>query len=231
MIKNLLILLYKNVLDVAPLVAVAVMFQLFVIAVPFENPVELGAGFFLVVFGIFLFMRGLSAAIFPLGQSMAYSFAVRGNIWLLLAFAGAVGYSSAIAEPTVIALSQKAAQVSHGQFSALGLRNAAALGVGIGIIIGTLRIVLGHPIHYYFITGYMTVITCTLLAPKEIIGLAYDMAGGAISTISVPLIASLGIGLASAIGGRNPLIDGFGLIGFAALTPIITVLIYGIIVI
>lgn len=228
--KNFLYLLYKSFLDVAPLIAVIVVFQMFVIGEPFPNPGRLAVGAALVILGLFLFMRGLEAGLFPLGESMAFSFAARGNIWLLFTFAAAIGYTTTIAEPALIAIAQKAEVITGGKLTSFALRNAVALGVAAGIATGTLRIVLGHPIHYYIISGYAVVMLITVFAPNEIIGLAYDSGGVTTSTITVPLVAALGVGLANSIGGRNPLIDGFGLIAFASLTPMITVMGYGLIV-
>ncbi|VAX24437.1 hypothetical protein MNBD_NITROSPINAE01-55 [hydrothermal vent metagenome] len=228
--KNFFRLLNKSFLDIAPLIAIIILFQLFVIGEPFPNPLKLALGVFFSVFGLFLFMRGLEAGLFPLGESMAFSFAARGNIWLLLTFAASIGYTATIAEPTLMAIAEKAEQVTKGEITAFSLRNAVAIGVAIGIAIGSLRIILGHPIHYYLITGYFLVMVITTFAPSEIIGLAYDSGGVTTSSVTVPLVTALGIGLANSIGGRNPLIDGFGLIAFASLTPMITVMGYGILV-
>lgn len=161
---------------------------------------------------------------------MAYSFAAKGNIWLLIFFAAAIGYTTTIAEPALIAIAGKAEVITNHRISAFGLRNAVAIGVAVGIAIGTLRIILGHPIHYYIITGYAIVMVMTVIAPKEIIGLAYDSGGVTTSTVTVPLVTALGVGLASSIAGRNPLVDGFGLIAFASLTPILAVMGYGLLV-
>jgi len=228
--RNFLYLLYKSFLDVAPLMAVILFFQIVVIGEPFPNPGRLAAGFALVILGLFLFIRGLEAGFFPLGESMAFSFAARGNIWLLLIFAAAIGYTTTIAEPALIAIAQKAEIITVGKLTSFGIRNVVALGVAVGIATGTLRIVLGHPIHYYIISGYAVVMAITVFAPREIVGLAYDSGGVTTSTITVPLVTALGVGLANSIGGRNPLVDGFGLIAFASLTPMITVMGYGLIV-
>ena len=187
-------------------------------------------GVILVVFGLFLFMRGLEVGLFPLGESMAFAFAEKGNIYWLLIFAATLGYTTTFAEPALIAIAGKAEIITGGKISAFALRSVVALGVAIGISLGTLRIILGHPIQYYIITGYVLVMVLTVFAPKEIIGLAYDSGGVTTSTVTVPLVTALGIGLASSIAGRNPLIDGFGLIAFASLTPMLTVMGYGLIV-
>lgn len=228
--RNFFYLLYKSFADVAALIGVIFFFQLYVIGEPFPKTPKMLAGLALVVFGLFLFMRGLEMALFPLGESMAYSFAAKGNIWLLLLFAIAIGYTTTIAEPALIAIAGKAEQITEGRISSFALRNVVALGVAAGIALGTLRIILGHPIHYYIITGYMIVMVLTVFAPREIIGLAYDSGGVTTSTVTVPLVAALGIGLANSIAGRNPMIDGFGLIAFASLAPILTVMAYGLVV-
>ncbi len=227
--KNFLYLLFKSFVDVVPLIVVIFFFQVIVMGKTFENPIQIGGGLVLVIFGLFLFMRGLEVGLFPLGESMAYSFAERGNIWLLLSFAAAIGYTTTIAEPALIAIADKAEIITDGKLTAFSLRNAVAIGVAAGIAIGTLRIILGHPIHYYIITGYMIVMVVTIFAPQEIIGLAYDSGGVTTSTVTVPLVTALGVGLANSIAGRNPMIDGFGLIAFASLTPMITVMGYGLI--
>ena len=228
--KQFFSLIFKSFIDVAPLIAVICFFQIFVIGEPFPNAPMLVAGLFFVVFGLFLFMRGLEVGIFPLGESMAYSFAAKGNIWLLLLFAAAIGYTTTIAEPALMVIADKAELITGGKISSFTLRNVVAMGVAVGISIGTVRIILGHPIHYYIIPGYLLVMLITLFAPNEIIGLAYDSGGVTTSTVTVPFVTALGVGLASSISGRNPLVDGFGLIAFAALTPMITVMGYGLIV-
>ncbi len=228
--RNFFYLLYKAFLDVVPLIGIVLAFQLLVIREPFENPASAVLGVVCVVFGLFLFMRGLEAGLFPLGESMAYSFAAKGNIYWLIAFAAAIGYASTIAEPSLAAIAGKVEQVTSGEISAFSLRNAVAVGVAAGISMGAFRIVLGHPIHYYFISGYLVVALMTSIAPPEIIGIAYDSGGVTTSSVTVPLVTALGIGLANSIGGRNPLVDGFGLVAFASLMPIITVMGYGLIV-
>ncbi len=223
-------LIYKSFTEVAPLIGVILFFQLVVIGEPFPNTLIMAVGLFMVVFGLFLFMRGLEVGLFPLGESMAYSFAERGNIWWLLFFAAAIGYATTIAEPALMTIADRAELITAGRLSSFSLRNVVAIGVAAGIAIGTVRIILGHPIQYYIIPGYVIVMLITVVAPSEIIGLAYDLGGVTTSTITVPLLTALGVGLASSISGRNPLVDGFGLIAFAALTPMITVMGYGLIV-
>lgn len=228
--KNFLYLFYKAFLNIVPLIGVIVIFQALVIREPFPNIAGMASGFFLAALGLFLFMRGLEAGLFPLGESMAFSFAERGNIWLLLVFAAAIGYTTTIAEPALIAIAGKAEVITEGRLTSFALRNVVALGVASGICVGVVRIILGHPIHYYLIAGYIMVMLITSFAPKEIVGLAYDSGGVTTSTITVPLVAALGVGLAGSIGGRNPLIDGFGLIAFAVMAPIITVMLYGLLI-
>ena len=223
-------LLYKSFLNVAPLIGVIFFFQLVVIGEPFPNTLVMAAGLFMVVFGLFLFMRGLEVGLFPLGESLAHSFAAKGNIWWLIFFAAAIGYTTTIAEPALMAIADRAELITDGRLSSFALRNVVAMGVAAGISVGTIRIVLGHPIQYYIVPGYVIVMLITVVAPSEIIGLAYDLGGVTTSTITVPLLTALGVGLASSISGRNPLVDGFGLIAFAALTPMITVMGYGLIV-
>ena len=230
LIRDFLRLYFKSALDVAPLVAAILFFQFVVIREPFAEPLKLLTGFFLLVTGIFLFMRGFHTALFPLGQSMTFHFAEKGNIWLLLAFCGLIGYTSSMAEPTLILLSSRAQELSGGKYSAFWLRNSAAIGVMAGVVIGVLRIILGHSIQRYYIAGYVVVTIVTIAAPVAIIGIAYDFGGAALSLVSVPLLTAMGMGLATTIGGRNPVLDGFGLIGFSAMTPMIGIMIYGIIV-
>lgn len=228
--KNFLFLLFRSFTDVAPLIGVIFFFQLVVIGEPFPNTPKLISGLALVIFGLFLFMRGLEVGLFPLGESMAFSFAAKGNIWLLLFFAAAIGYTTTIAEPALIAIAGKAEAITDGRITAFALRNVVAIGVALGLVVGVMRIILGHPIHYYIISGYIIVMIITVFAPEEIIGLAYDSGGVTTSTVTVPLVTALGIGLASSISGRNPMVDGFGLIAFASLTPMITVMGYGLLI-
>lgn len=225
--RNLLYLLFKSFTDVAPLIGVIFFFQLVVIGEPFPDTPKLVGGLALMIFGLFLFMRGLEVGLFPLGESMAFSFAAKGNIWLLLFFAAAIGYTTTIAEPALIAIAGKAEAITDGRITAFALRNVVAIGVALGLVVGVMRIILGHPIHYYIISGYIIVMIITVFAPEEIIGLAYDSGGVTTSTVTVPLVTALGIGLASSISGRNPMVDGFGLIAFASITPMITVMGYG----
>lgn len=184
----------------------------------------------IVAVGLALFIRGLELGIFPIGENLAIDFAKKGSVFWLLLFAFTMGFATTVAEPALIAIADKASIISGGLVDAFWLRMTVAFSVGFAIALGTLRILLGHPIQYYIIAGYMLVVFITFFAPKEIIGLAYDSGGVTTSTVTVPLVAALGIGLASSIKGRNPIIDGFGLIAFASLTPMIFVQVYGIVV-
>jgi len=194
----------------------------------------------MVVIGLTLFIRGLEIGLFPVGENMANAFARKGSVIWLLLFAFCLGFGTTVAEPALIAVAAEAASVAaeggviENNEDALaqyanGLRMTVALSVGIAILVGVLRILRGWPIQYLIVGGYIMVIIVTMFAPKEIIGIAYDSGGVTTSTITVPLVTALGVGLASSIKGRNPMIDGFGLIAFASLTPMIFVMIYGIV--
>lgn len=228
--------------DILPIIAIIFGFQLLVIRKPIPNIGKLSIGFIYVLIGLALFMLGLDQALFPLGRLMATqltepSFVLQGSStdgvanWhdyhYVYLFAFLIGFSTTIAEPSLIAVAMKANQVSGGAIKVWGLRVAAALGVAIGITLGCYRIVVGDPIHFYIIAGYILVVIQTAYAPKRIIPLAYDSGGVTTSTVTVPLVAALGLGLAENIPGRNPIVDGFGLIAFASLFPIITVMAYG----
>ena len=216
--------------DLLPIIIVVALFQgLIIQAVP-ENLMSIIIGLTIVAVGLALFIRGLELGIFPIGEGLAVDFAKKGSVFWLLTFAFTIGFATTVAEPALIAIANKAAVISHGLIDAFWLRMTVALSVGFAIALGTLRILLGHPIAYYIISGYILVVIITFFAPVEIIGLAYDSGGVTTSTVTVPLVAALGIGLASSIKGRNPAIDGFGLIAFASLTPMIFVQVYGIIV-
>ena len=216
--------------DLLPIIIVVALFQgLIIQAVP-ENLASIVIGLTIVAVGLALFIRGLELGIFPIGEGLAVDFAKKGSVFWLLTFAFTIGFATTVAEPALIAIANKAAVISHGLIDAFWLRMTVALSVGFAIALGTLRILLGHPVAYYIISGYILVVIITFFAPVEIIGLAYDSGGVTTSTVTVPLVAALGIGLASSIKGRNPAIDGFGLIAFASLTPMIFVQIYGIIV-
>lgn len=228
--------------DVIPIATIIFGFQIAVLRKPIANLPKVVLGFFYVILGLSLFLLGLELALFPLGETMAeqltapeFLYAFKDDItqslswidyyWVYL-FAFAIGFSTTIAEPSLIAVAIKAHQVSAGAISVNGLRTAVALGVAFGISLGSYRIVVGDPIHYYIMAGYIVVIIQTYFAPKLIIPLAYDSGGVTTSTVTVPLVTALGLGLASTVPGRNPVIDGFGLIAFASLFPIISVMAY-----
>jgi len=214
--------------DLLPIVIVVALFQSLVIQSVPEGLTSILTGLVIVAVGLALFIRGLELGIFPIGEGLAVDFARKGSVFWLLLFAFTVGFSTTVAEPALIAIAEKAANISSGLIDAFWLRMTVAFSVGFAIALGVLRILLGHPIAYYIIGGYIIVVLVTFLAPPEIIGLAYDSGGVTTSTVTVPLVAALGIGLASSIKGRNPAIDGFGLIAFASLTPMIFVQVYGI---
>ncbi len=227
--------------DLAPIVLVIAFFQLAVLQQPLPDLAGLLFGTFLVVLGLTFFIYGLEMGLFPLGESMAHAFARKGSLSWLLLFAFALGFGTTVAEPALIAVSGKAAEVAaqggmieHNPKAmssyANGLRLTVALAVGLAIVIGVLRIIKGWPMHYFIIGGYVIVVIITLFAPEEIIGIAYDSGGVTTSTITVPLVTALGVGLATSIKGRNPMVDGFGLIAFASLTPMIFVMIYGMLI-
>jgi len=227
--------------DLLPIILVIAFFQLVVLQQPLPNLVELLVGTLLVILGLTYFMRGLEMALFPIGESMAYEFARKGSLFWLTLFAFALGFGTTVAEPALIAVADEAALVAaeggtiaHNLDSleqyATGLRLTVALSVGFAIVLGVIRILRGWPIHYFIVGGYLGIVIMTGFAPPEIIGIAYDSGGVTTSTVTVPLVTALGVGLASSISGRNPMIDGFGLIAFASLTPIIFVLIYGMII-
>ena len=228
--------------DVLPIAAIMFGFQLAVIRKPLTNLKQILSGWLFVLVGLALFLEGLELALFPLGKLMAEQLTAPGflgitadaaempidwtnYLWVYL-FAFAIGFSTTIAEPSLIAVAIKANQVSGGAVGTWGLRIAVAIGVAIGITLGTYRIVTGTPLHWYIIVGYVVVIIQTVYCPKPIIALAYDSGGVTTSTVTVPLVAALGLGLSSSIPGRNPIIDGFGLIAFASLFPIMSVMGY-----
>ena len=224
--------------DLAPIILVIVFFQVAVLEQPFPNLEKIVAGLALVMVGLALFVQGLEMGLFPLGEAMAGSLARKGSLAWLLAFAFALGFATTVAEPALIAVAAEAARAAAeaGLVAAdeaartayaLGLRYTVAVAVGVALMLGVIRIVKGWPIQYFIIAGYILVVIMTAYAPDEIVGIAYDSGGVTTSTVTVPLVAALGVGLATVIRGRNPLIDGFGLIAFASLTPIIFVLAYG----
>lgn len=224
--------------DLAPVVLVTVFFQLVVLGQPFPDFLDLVVGLLMVVLGLALFVLGLEIGLFPIGEAMAEAFARKGSLFWLLTFGFGIGFSTTIAEPALIAVAREASVVAAmGQYIpsdpeamasyAFGLRLTVALSVGIAILTGLIRILKGWPVQYLIIGGYLFVILLTFFAPEEIIGIAYDSGGVTTSTVTVPLVTALGVGLAASIRGRNPLLDGFGLIAFASLLPIGFVMIYG----
>ncbi len=227
--------------DLLPVVLVVVFFQLLVLQQPIPNLFELLAGILLVVLGLTFFISGLEMALFPIGESLAHALARKGSLAWLLLFAFALGFGTTVAEPALIAVADEAAAVASAagvigasdearNSYADGLRLTVAFSVGFAIVIGVLRTLKGWPMHWLVAGGYVLVVAVTFIAPKEIIGIAYDSGGVTTSTITVPLVAALGVGLASSIRGRNPMVDGFGLIALASLTPIFFVMIYGMVV-
>lgn len=217
----------KNLL---PIVVVVVIFQTFVLRRLPEDTLSISIGLFIVAIGVALFLRGLELSIFPVGKSLSNQFTKRGSLWILLSFGFALGFSAVIAEPALIAVAEQAQEISEGRIDALILRFLVAASVGLVVALGVFRILFGYPLHWFMIIGYLTVVTITFFTPAEIVGLAYDSGGVTTNIVTVPLIAALGIGLASSIRGRNPLIDGFGIVAMAVMVPMITVQLYGIIV-
>ena len=227
--------------DLLPIILVIAFFQLVVLQQPIPNLLDLLIGTLLVVMGLTFFIYGLEMGLFPIGESMAQAFARKGSVTWLLLFAFALGFGTTVAEPALIAVSREAAAVateagllanSPAAMSnyATQLRLTVAFSVGLAIVIGVFRILKGWPIQYFIISGYLLVVLMTMFAPESIVGIAYDSGGVTTSTITVPLVTALGVGLASSIHGRNPMIDGFGLIAFASLMPIIFVMAFGMVV-
>ncbi|HOT83849.1 MAG: DUF1538 domain-containing protein [Rhodospirillales bacterium] len=231
-------LLGSTLRDLAPLFLVIGFFQAVVLQQPFPNLLDVGIGLIFVVIGLTLFVGGLKIGLFPLGEAMAESFARKGSLSALLAFAFLLGFTTTIAEPALIAVVDQAGAAAAAANVvadhpdaiaryALWLRITVALSVGIALVIGVIRIVRGWPIQILIIAGYTGIAAMTAIAPPEIVGIAYDSGGVTTSTVTVPLVAALGVGLASVIRGRNPVVDGFGLIAFASLTPMMFVLAFG----
>lgn len=233
-------ILLDTVGDVLPIIGIIIGFQLLIIGKPIRHPRQMLIGFLYVLLGIALFLKGLEMALFPLGEIMAKQLAAPDFIhadtalttvpwgayfWVYI-FAASIGFATTLAEPALIVVAQKAQQISGGAIHALGLRLSVSLGVSFGITLGVFRIISGTELYLYIIAGYLMVIIQTMFAPKMIIGLAYDSGGVTTSTVTVPLVTALGLGLASTVPGRQPVLDGFGLIAFASLFPVITVLAY-----
>jgi hypothetical protein len=232
--------LWEAVRDLLPIVVVVVGFQTLVLRQPFPNVAELIVGALFVVFGLMLFVQGLEMGLFPIGEAMAYAFAKKGSLAWLLIFGFLLGFSTTVAEPALIAVAGEAAEVASAagyipsdesvqSTYALQLRLTVALSVGVAIVIGIFRILKGWPIHWLIIGGYVTVVGVTFVAPESIVGIAFDSGGVTTSTVTVPLVTALGVGLATSIRGRDPLIDGFGMIALASLTPMIFVMLFGIV--
>ena len=233
----------SSALDVLPIAVFLFAFQWLVIGGRMSNARQIATGFVFVVVGLGFFLEGLELSLFPLGRLMAgqltdpeFLLESAGRVasdlawqdfyWVYI-FAAAVGFSTTMAEPSLIAVAMKANAVSAGAIGVIGLRIAVAIGVGVGVSLGCFRIIAGLPLHYFIAAGYLAVIVQTMVAPKLIIPLAYDSGGVTTSTVTVPLVTALGLGLAESVPGRSPLLDGFGLVAFASLFPIITVLAYG----
>ena len=229
---------FTTALDVAPIIVVLFVFQVVVLRRRVANLHRIVLGFGYVLLGLTLFLVGLEEALFPIGETMARqltagaaampaSAGVRWDDYLMVyAFAGAIGFATTVAEPALIAVALKAEDVSGGTVGAQGLRVAVAIGVAVGVALGCVRIVTGTPLPWYIVAAYAVVILQTFRASRTIIPLAYDSGGVTTSTVTVPVLAALGLGLAASVPGRSPLIDGFGLIAFASVFPIISVLGY-----
>lgn len=240
-LKAILTSLLESLRDLLPIILVIGFFQFAILQQPIPNFGEIAIGIAFVVIGLTLFVQGLNMGLFPIGETMAHAFAKKGSLFWLLIFAFALGFGTTVAEPALIAVAGEAANIAAEgnmienteasmQSYAFGLRITVAISVGFAILVGVFRIIKGWPIQYLIIGGYIGVVVMTFFAPKEIIGIAYDSGGVTTSTITVPLVTALGVGLASSIKGRNPMTDGFGLIAFASLTPMIFVMAYGMVV-
>ncbi|HYW03924.1 MAG TPA: DUF1538 domain-containing protein [Gammaproteobacteria bacterium] len=237
-LRPLLTSLLNSLRDLLPIVGVIAFFQLAVLHQPIPGLGRLLAGTALVTAGLAMFVWGLDLGLFPVGEALAYDFSRKGSLAWLLAFAFALGFGTTVAEPALIAVAGEGAKVAAAggyiadtaaarEAYALGLRLTVALAVGFALVVGVIRILRGWPLQYLIIVGYAAVLVTTSFAPKAIIGIAYDSGGVTTSTITVPLVTALGVGLASSIRGRNALADGFGLIALASLTPMIFVMVYG----
>ena len=232
--------LWEAVRDLLPIVVVVVGFQTLVLRQPFPDVAGLLVGAFFVILGLMLFVQGLELGLFPIGEEMAHAFARKGSLTWLLVFGFLLGFSTTVAEPALIAIAGEAADVvaeagyiahdvSERAAYAIQLRLMVALSVGVAIVIGILRTLRGWPVHFLIVPGYVLVVAVTFIAPEAIVGIAFDSGGVTTSTVTVPLVTALGVGLATSIRGRNPLIDGFGMIALASLTPMLFVMLFGII--
>jgi len=233
-------LITDAVRDLAPIILVIVFFQIVVLRQPFPELASIVTGLVFVILGLALFIQGLEMGLFPIGESMAHALAKKGSLVVLLSFAFALGFGTTVAEPALIAVAGEAAIIASAagviadapearDSYAFWLRGTVAISVGAALVLGVFRILVGWPIHYFIIGGYVLVTIITGFAPPEIVGIAYDSGGVTTSTITVPLVTALGVGLAQSIKGRNPMLDGFGLIAFASLTPMIFVMIFGVV--
>ena len=236
---TLLRLFAGSVRDLLPIIVVVAVFQLLVIQQPFPDLQQTLVGLVFVVIGLTFFVQGLEIGFFPLGESLAQAFARKGSLTALLAFSFCLGFGTTVAEPALIAIAGEAGKIASeaGAIAkseqaidsyATSLRMTVAVSVGTALVVGVFRIIKGWPIHYFIIGGYGIVAAITPFAPPEFVGIAYDAGGVTTSTITVPLVTALGVGLASMIRGRDPMVDGFGLIAFASLVPIVFVLLLGI---
>ena len=243
--KDSLIALARDALhslrDLLPIIVVISVFQVFVFRGSVSVLMSMAIGGFLVVAGLAFFIFGLRLALFPIGEGLAYSLARKGSVFWLIVFAFALGFGTTFAEPALIVVAAEAAEVAAGAEAiassveakdsyARNLRMTVAVAVGVALVVGVIRILADWSLPLLIIGGYVLVILLTTIAPEEIVGVAYDSGGVTTSTVTVPLVAALGVGLASSLKGRNPMTDGFGLIAFASLTPILFVLVYGIVV-
>ena len=239
--KLFLQMVQGSIRDLTPVVLVILVFHLFVLSRPASELVVLLEGAVFVVIGLTFFVYGLELALFPIGDALANALARKGSVFWLVSFAFLLGVGTTIAEPALIAVADEAANAMARSGSledtiesrdayALGLRLTVAMSVGVALTLGVVRIVTGWSLTIMIVSGYILVIVITLFAPPETVGIAYDSCGVTTSTITVPLVAALGVGLSSSLAGRNPMIDGFGLIAFASLTPMIFVMTYGMVV-
>lgn len=227
--------------DLIPIILVVSFFEIFVLHQAPDNLFSILVGLLCITVGLTFFVFGLEMGLFPIGESLAQALAKKGSTFWLILFSFSLGFGTTLAEPALTAVANEAAEVAaragviKGQEEAMdnyamGLRLTVACSVGVAILLGVIRILKGWPIHYWIIGGYVTVMVLTGFAPESIIGIAYDSGGVTTSTITVPLVTALGIGLATVIKGRNPMVDGFGLIAFASLSPMIFVLIFGMVI-
>lgn len=237
-ILSFLKLIGDAIRDLLPIFLVITFFQIIVFQQPFPNLTGILVGTACVILGLALFVQGLEMGLFPIGEAMATAMTRKGSLIGLLVFAFLLGFGTTVAEPALIAVAAEAAEIAGlgGAIGnteeaknsyAFGLRMTVAVSVGAALVLGVFRILVGWPIQYFIIGGYILVVSITFFAPPEIVGIAYDSGGVTTSTITVPLVTALGVGLASTIKGRNPMLDGFGLIAFASLTPMIFVMIFG----